>query len=101
MNWEQKLLALQALARVQLCMRSPGDWYVSTTTEIKNGSILSGRYGNGKTPEATVVNHWKIVTTLDPREYLVINTYRKDRRAVIWNGFMWNDVVEPDSLTND
>ena len=101
MDWEQKLLALQALARVQLCMRSPGDWYVSTTTEIKNGSILDGRYGNGKTPEAAVVDHWKVVTALDPHEYLVVNAHRKNRRAVTWNGFMWTDVVEPDFPIND
>lgn len=91
MTYEQKLSALQAIAECQLCMRKPGDWYVSHRAEIKNGSMLEGRYGNGKTPEEAVENHWMKLTTLKPDERVVTNAMNDRRRELVWNGFMWEE----------
>lgn len=95
MTWEQKLAAFQALGEVSLKMRAPGDWYVSSRVEVKQGSMLAGTYGNGPTPEAAVLDHWRqLVDELPPREYLVTDAYRPNRKAVKWNGFMWQEVHE-------
>ena len=97
MNWQQKLSAVQALCgtfNVAVRMRNPGDWYVNDCTEIKDGSILRGEYGNGATPEQAVEDHWDILTNLPHEQYIVVRAAREDRRAVRWNGFMWEDVAE-------
>src|SRR3990167_8513124 len=95
MTWEQKLAAFQALTEHSLRMRAPGDWYVEGSVEVKEGCILAGTYGNGRTPEAAVEDHWRQLVEELPREkYLVIRAYRDTRRAVRWNGYMWADVRE-------
>ena len=95
MNYEEKLEALNALAECSLKMRKPGDWYVSQSVEVKNGGMLEGRYGNGETPELAIHNHWSELTELlKAGEYLVIKAYGDNRKAVKWNGFMWQDVKE-------
>lgn len=95
MNYEQMLVALQALGECSLMMRKPGDWYVSQRTEIKNGPVLEGRFGNGNTPMAAVADHWKQLTELAPGQYIVTHAYdRAQRRGVRWNGFMWAE-AEP------
>ena len=95
MNWEEKADALNALSAISILMRGRGDWYVRQSVEIKDGSMLGGGYGNGETPEEAINNHWeKMVLDLTPRQYLVLNAYGADRRAVLWNGFMWADRIE-------
>lgn len=99
MTWEQKLEAMQALCgwpRVSLKMRKPGDWYVEVTCrEISSGAVLKGKYGNGYDPASAVEDDWRqCVEELEPREYIVIHAAGKDRRAVLWNGYMWADVEE-------
>jgi hypothetical protein len=93
MNYEEKFQAINALCEASLLMRKPGDWYVSQSTEIKNGSVLEGRYGNGITPETAIEDHWEALTNLDDHEYVV---FRKgeERQAVKWNGFMWENLSE-------
>lgn len=91
---EQKFEAVQCLARASLMMREPGNWYVSQSVEVKNGSMLEGRYGNGKTPEEAIQDHWEQLTELDPGEYIVINAASDNRKAVRWNGYMWSEVDE-------
>lgn len=93
MNYEQKLQALNAIGECKILMRSPGNWYVSQSTEVKNNGMLEGRYGNGATPERAIEDHWESLTTLAPHEYIVIHA-GGNRKAVKWNGFMWEDVKE-------
>ena len=101
MNWEQMFQAMQALlvfkGDAALHMREPGNWYMSLpSVEIKHKSTLEGVGHSGPTPEAAVRNTWTAVTNLEPDTYLVINAYRVNRRAVKWNGFMWEDITEED-----
>jgi hypothetical protein len=71
MDWQQKLAAIKAFAGddVSLCMRSPGNWYVSVSMYIGGDGFLRGSYGNGCTPEEAVDAHWKIYSTLPPESY--------------------------------
>lgn len=93
MTWEQKLEALQAISECALHMRKPGDWYVGQyRVEVADGSgILMGRYGNGRTPEEAVENHWSELTGLEPNEYIVLDAYGEDRKQLRWNGYRWAD----------
>lgn len=97
MTWEEKLAALNALSDnvtgASLRMRKPGDWYVEQNVEVKDGLILEGRYGNGATPEAAVLDHWENLTKLKSHEYLVVG-WGKERKAYRWNGHMWATVKE-------
>lgn len=95
MDWQQKLAALNALSECSLKMRKPGDWYVSQRVTVKRGSVLVGEYGNGVTPEEAVNDHWNQLAEDLPRgEYLVADL-SGSRKAVRWNGFMWDAVIEP------
>lgn len=96
MTWEEKLAACKAIgSEIGLRMRKPGDWYVDHCgVEVKEGSMLASRYGNGPTPQAAAEDHWTQLTELTPREYIVLDAGRSTRRAVRWNGFMWQDVQE-------
>lgn len=102
MDWQQKAEALAALADLSIKFRErewrvggPDPWYVSQNVEVKDGSILSSVCGNGHTPEEAIEDHWKqLVDDLTSRQYLIINVGTKDRRAVKWNGFMWQHVDE-------
>jgi len=94
MNMQDKAQALNALAEISIRVRPDRSWYVFQLTEIKNGSILEGRYGNGNTPDEAIEAHWENLTNLAPREYIVINASKETRRAVRWNGFMWETVTE-------
>ncbi len=101
MDWQQKAAALDALAEIEIKIRKPGDWYVSQRVEIKNDCFLEGAYGNGDTPMAAIEDHWnRLVTDIECRPlYLVARAGHPNRRAVRWNGFMWQDVPEPERAT--
>lgn len=94
MTWEEKLQACQALGEVSLKMRKPGDWYVSQNIEVKSGGVLHSVYGNGSTPKKAVENHWEKLTVLKSSQYIVLNFCDDNRRAVKWNGFMWEEIEE-------
>ena len=94
LTWEEKLHACQALSECAIRMRKPGDWYVDTYVEVRDGPILHGIYGNGGGPIAAIENHWDCMTNLQPGQYLVAHAGRDNRRAVRWNGFMWAAVDE-------
>lgn len=96
MTWEQKFVALKALGDCALKMRAPGDWYLSLHgVEVKRGPMLGSVGESGPTPEAAVTATWDAVTTLPPGQYLVMGALRSTRRAVVWGGFMWQEVKEP------
>jgi hypothetical protein len=80
--WEHRLDAINGLARAELHMRKPGDWYVSQgSVEVSNGrGMLRGVSGNGTTPEAAVADHWRQLTELAPREVVVVNALGTHRR---------------------
>lgn len=95
MTWEQKLQALCAFAECHLIMRKPGDWYVSQSVEVKDNGVLIGSFGNGADPEEAVLDHWDTLTEkLAPHQYLVTRAMSGNRKAVRWNGFMWESVNE-------
>ncbi len=92
MTWEQKLQAAQALGECSLKMRVPGNWYVSCSRiERKEGGCLSSGGGcAGATPESAVDEFWSWLT--DSKYSIIVGAYTDTRRAVTWNGFMWQDV---------
>lgn len=86
MNWEQKFDALNALCEHTLCMRKPGDWYVSSNLTTREGGVNIGTYGNGSSPDEAVNNHWDIYTNIILGEqYISVG----DGTHAYWNGFMW------------
>lgn len=93
MNYEQKFLAMNAIARAEVCIRGPHNWYVHQRVELKNGPMLETISGSGITPESAIDDHWSQLTDIADSQYLV--TYASGgRRAIRWNGFMWADVPE-------
>jgi hypothetical protein len=75
-------------------MRKPGDWYVDARMEIKDGSVLVGAFGNGRTPQEAVDDHWAQYAFLPAdKGPIVLNAMGESRRHVRWNGFMWQDVA--------
>ena len=99
LSWEEKAAALQALVgwyNFGLKMRCPGNWYVQHSgLERKEGGCLSGGLQNGKTPQEAVVQCCDWATDdSHPEYYLVVDAMGPKRRAVRWNGFMWEDVEE-------
>ena len=94
MGWEETFEAIKAIGDASLRMRKPGDWYVSQSgVEVKVGPVLEGRYGNGQTPQAAVLDHWKKLTSIDlAKEVVVLDAMRDTRRHVWWNGYRWVEV---------
>lgn len=92
MTYEEKFLALQSLTSHCLRMRRVGNWYVDSGLEIKDGAIFSGDYGEGKTPEEAINNHWDIYSKVKLPNTIVVNDYTENRHEYIWNGYMWKEV---------
>jgi hypothetical protein len=93
MHWQQKLAAIIAFAdhyHVALKMRAPDDWYVEAGMTIGGDGMLTGAYGNGRTPEEAVEDHWEIYSNLPHDRYAVNHANERAR----WNGFMWKEVTE-------
>lgn len=106
LNFDQKSEALASLAPLEIRYREEENrighsapWYVNHDVEVKNGSMLTGTYGNGSSPAEAIEDHWHVLTDLKAGEYLVINAYGDRRRAVRWNGYMWADVDEQPKTT--
>lgn len=101
LNYQQKMQAILALGEASVVMRKPDDWYVAQSgVDVKAGSVLEGRYGNGVHPEAAIHDHWDQLTQLKDGEYVVVFTtddHGTKRRHVRWNGFMWEDVPSSQS----
>lgn len=94
MTYEQMMYALKAICNdVSVGIRRPGDWYVTMqNVERKENGCLSSGCDSGKSPECAITSRWIWATSSE--HYLVINAYKANRRAVKWNGFMWEDVEE-------
>jgi len=89
MDWQEKAKALHALADLSVVPRSAGNWYVSQGTEIGGDGFLRDYYGEGSTPQAAIVDHWRqLVDELPPASYIVV--HRSGRRLHFrWSKFMW------------
>lgn len=86
-------MSLSGWTNFGLKIRDNGTWYVQHSgVERKEGSCLSGSLQNGDTPEEAIEQCWKWAT--NPDYYLVKDAYKPERRAVKWNGFMWEDTQE-------
>jgi hypothetical protein len=95
LTWLLKFKIIRALTsgETSLLMRDDGSWYLHQSgVERKEGGCLSGGCDSGRSPEEATEQHWKWIT--DPKYYIVIGAMSEQRRAVRWNGFMWEDVVE-------
>ena len=103
LSWEQKLSALQVLGDTALRMRKPGNWYVDSHTEVGGDGFLSGKYGNGATPQLAVLDHWRqLVDELDPKLYVVARPGGVEA-GYRWSGFMWivvKDRVVKENVTH-
>jgi hypothetical protein len=95
MDWKQKFTALDALAPASLKLDVNKNWFVSHTgVERKEGGCLAtGGGGHADTVDKAVENYWNWLVC--ESYYVVVNAYGQ-RRAVRWNGFMWEDVYEGD-----
>ena len=96
MDWQQKAAALNQLTAISLHLRKENDWYVRQNVEVKEGCMLASHSGSGSTPEKAIEDHWRyLVTHLPDSNYLVLHGYNRSRRkAVRWNGSMWEDIDE-------
>lgn len=94
LTWEQKVKAMQALGTVEFFMREPGDWSCSVlSVNVKDGCMLTSNPSSGSDPAAAASKRWDNLTKLARGQYLVVSKAGV-RRAVKWNGFMWEDVEE-------
>lgn len=102
MTFVQMAEALSALTELSIKYRRHEDriggaepWYVSQKIEVKDGPCLVGTYGNGYAPEEAIEDHWNLLTIgLKDGQYLVVDAGSDRRKAVRWNGFMWEHVLE-------
>lgn len=99
LTWEQKLQAIASLHGIldkpSLMMNEPGNWYIYLPAlDIKKGCMLTSPCNRGNTPEDAVNSAWDNLTKLKDDEYLVVNAFRDSRKAVKWNGFMWQEISE-------
>jgi len=84
------LSALKALTPTHIEMRKPGDWYVSAYARtVRDGNLLRGAYGEGRSPDEAVINDWKEIS----KAACVRIGGDGAERTVRWNGFMWEDTT--------
>lgn len=96
LHYAEMMAALNAIGRCGVYMRARDDWYVHQAgVEIGGNGLLSSVSVSGATPINAIEKYWAKLTNLDPGLHVVIGAMREDRRAVRWNGFMWDDVKEP------
>jgi len=93
MTINQKMAAMVALGadRTHLDFSEfTGQWYVSASIEISDGSFSSGITEHRDSPGEAVDAFWDRITSLKPGESLVawMGGGKPDWRGK-WNGFMW------------
>lgn len=95
MTTAQKALALNALgwSDFAIKIRETGEWYAVCAGEISDGHVLKSTMGNGRNPEMAIASLWSCMTSLEPGERIVL-LRDGERRAVRWNGFMWEPFNE-------
>lgn len=105
MTWEEKFKALYSLGQYEgakIILDAYGKFMCTVNrANVREGNrmgFLVGKcHGHADTIQEAVEKCWEYCTELGVGEYLVIG-YDKDdgRRAVKWNGYMWEDVKEAD-----
>jgi len=93
MSWEEKLVAMKELGDAHLCMREPGNWYVShTCVEFKQGGFLTSPTQSSCTPQEAVEEYWNLLTTLqrasDKYEHI-----RVGRKKYQWLAHRWVEIA--------
>ena len=92
MNWEEKFEIMQNITHTEIRMRKPSDWFVSSWMQTAGGN-----YGNGRTPEEAVNNHWDIITSYPVS---INRTSGKEDEYFKWNGFMFTRTTKEDFLAS-
>jgi hypothetical protein len=96
MGYEHKALALMMLVgwnNFAVKIREDKTWYVELAyLERKDKGMLVSHTSASETPVEAIEAAWEWATS--PDYYLVVQALRNTRRAVKWNGFMWQDVPE-------
>lgn len=96
MDFTQKSRAIKALADVLEVRFHDMGWAATAgNVEVRDNGLLMGVTGRGRTPETAVDELFERLTNVPAGQYLVVNAYSDQRRAVRWNGFMWAQVNEP------
>ncbi len=97
MDMLQKARAIDALAGIKIGLDMSGNWMCDTKrmVEIKDGPILKGTCGYGKTVDASVDEMWRCLTEIKPHEVLVMDASGVGRKHFRWNGFMWDEKPAP------
>lgn len=96
LTWEEKFDVLNGLCSHELCMRRPGNWYVSSGLNVGGDGFLTGEYGNGETPQQAILNHWdKYCVSLPADKFIIVDWAEETRRHVRWNGCRFVDVKQP------
>ena len=71
---------IEILHRPSETLDSSSLWYAKLDdVEIKDGAILSGSFGNGRTPEEALQNYVKELKG----QKIVIDAFSKDKRTVL------------------
>ena len=94
---KEKFRALKVLSHdTHIGMTDDGSWYVNVPhVEVKKGSILASASSFGDTVEYAINSCFDDLTTLPHDKYVVKNAMsKKDRKAFLWNGFMWEQIDE-------
>ena len=95
MDWKQKYIALMAIQpKASMKMTTDGRflWTLENFhVEKGDGKFLRGTGTFAASPQQLVEETWKDLTTLNPKEFLVINAMSENRKEFFWNGFMWQD----------
>jgi hypothetical protein len=97
MDTKKRALALNALSPIELRLDINGNWFVRWVgVEIKKGPCLGGAGERGATPDEAIDRTWASVEDMskDRSRYLVVGAYTDQRKAVRWNGFMWEIIIE-------
>lgn len=89
LTWEEKWQAIKIInPSANVCMRRPGNWYVSCGMEHASGECcLVGDYGDADSPESAIDDHWRQYA--DGRPFFCGNKWH------LWNGFMWIESKDP------
>lgn len=95
LTWKQKAFAIQSLVgwgKFALKLRDDSSWYTQHGIERVEKSVLSSGCESGETPEDAINQLWSWATDLN--YHLVVGAFTSERKAVRWNGFMWENVKE-------
>ena len=108
LSWEEKYEFLKVICpRASINMRAPGNWYFNSDMGVGNGSVVSGSYGNGISPQTAVENHFNIYSQItferfmsnpkDKREYIRVYGEKEDR-YFFYSKYGWKEISRKELL---